>query len=63
MTTKQMTDEEIAQSSELRYRNAFGWLTTDETRVIQHALKYYIAQPNSSWPIQLARDLLEGSKK
>jgi hypothetical protein len=61
MTTR-ITKEEIARSSELRYRKAFGWLTIEEIRVIQHALKTYIALgPDSSWPIKLARTLLQGT--
>lgn len=58
--TSKMTDEDIARSTELRVRKAFGWLTIEETRVIQHALQNYIKLgPDSSWPIQLARDLLK----
>ena len=58
--TAKMTKEEQAQSSAHRYRNAFGWFTIEETRVIQHALQNYIKLgPDSSWPIKLARDLLK----
>jgi hypothetical protein len=63
MTTR-ITKAEVARSRNLRYRNAFGWLTIDETRVLQHALKTYIALgPDTSWPIKLARDLLKGTTK
>ena len=56
-----MTKEEQTRSSVHRYRNAFGWFTIDETRVIQQALESYIKLgPDTSWPIQLARDLLKG---
>jgi hypothetical protein len=61
MTKSKMTKEEIARSSAHRYRAAFSWFTIEETRVIQHALESYIKLgPDSSWPIQLARDLLKG---
>jgi hypothetical protein len=61
MTTR-ITKEEIARSSELRYRKAFGWLTVDEVRVIQRALETYAELgPETSWPIKLARDLLKGA--
>ena len=63
MTTK-MTKEQQAQSTAHRYRNAFSWLTIEERRVIQHALKNYIELgPDSSWPIKLARDLLNGASE
>ena len=63
MTTKRpMTKQEIAQSSAHRYHCAFSWLTLEETRVIQHALEAYVTNnPDNSWPIKLAADLLKGS--
>lgn len=64
MTKSKATKEQIAQSSAHRYRNAFGcgWLTIEEIRVIQHALENYIKLgPDTSWPIQLARELLKGT--
>jgi len=58
--TAKMTKEEIARSTKLRCIKAFGWLTIDETQVIKHALENYIKLgPDSSWPIQLARELLK----
>lgn len=58
--TAKPTKEEIAQSTKLRCFKAFGWLTIEETQVIKRALENYIKLgPDTSWPIQLARDLLK----
>lgn len=62
--TAKMTKVEIAQSSAHRYKQAFGWFTIEEARVIQHALENYIKLgPDTSWPIQVARELVKGTKR
>jgi hypothetical protein len=58
-----MTKQEIAQSTAVRYRNAFSWFTIEETRVLQRALETYAELgPETSWPIKLARDLRKGTE-